>query len=1433
MQKKAFYATFYINKCLLNIFEFLNNMLKGILSVLAIFIFINCYSKKPFSTNPQNQKIVQETEKPIFKKNNGQWDNEILYRLSSGETSIAFYKNKIQFGLRKVGHQKAKDGQHPEVSYLVWDLVIENNNESHAVLGSRQQPSKINYFIGNSGKSIELQEFEQLTYHNIYPNIDLVFHLDVNRVMKYDFVVKPGGDLTAIKLRYDGIKKLNKDSRGNLVITTPWNHKLKEGKPVSWQIINGKKVKVEIDYVVSSKTLCYKANETISPNSTLIIDPLMLDWSTYFYGKVGTTGWGYTYVMDMDIDKDNSVYLTGFTTERFPMKVGTYDTIPTGTNTWDGFVAKMSVNGDSLLYFTYIGGSSFSYILSIAVNTQKQPVVSGFTYAKDFPVTSNAYDKTGGNSSGYRGFITKFSSDYKTLVFSTYFGKSNTWGTVIQSMQLTANGDIVFTGNTNASDFPVTTGCFQSTYGGGANDAFLTRLSADGSKLVYSTFFGGTGDDKATDISINATEDVYIVGSTSNSNFPLTMGAQGPFKYSNSDIMDGFVARIQYDGKKLIWSKMMGGSASDYFEGLYVNSNDELYIGGYSNSSNFYVTANALQATNNGGYDHVIVKMNKAGTNLYYSTYLGGGNDDYFYSGYWWTSNIRITANVKDEAIIGGITKSFNYPITADALQNKNNSKGASSWASNVAITKLSYDGSQLLYGTYFGGSEFEWPTVLKVKKISCMSSILYGGITASKDYPTTGGVFKEKAKNSTGWSYSGFMSRFRDTLYTEPIGFKSNFVECDMVFEILDAKNRGAEYLWSDKSKRQNLIVTDTGTYWVRATYGCDTVSDTITLKLQYSPVLNLKDDTTLCNNTTGYNLDAKNDTILRKYLWSTSDTTQIINTKTPGLYWVTVSTPNCGSITDSTELTFLKSPNITNIKDSVFCDAINWLVKTDSLGIGTTYNWSTNDTNLSTLITKTGNYFLKVKNYCGQDSVFFKTELLITPVAKLPKDTLVCDIFSLTYKVGRANNEEYYLWFDPINKVGYGIKDTFSMNTKGLWAVSVKNKCGIAIDSIQIEQRLTPKLSLGKDTVYCGNMSKVLAIGLSKNDETYLWNTANTTNTQTIINPGIYWARIKNICGQVSDTIQFTQKNSLKIDLGNDSIFCNTISKSFDISQPDPDALYTWHDANNGKLYTSTKPEKIWASISNLCGVVSDTVVFSLLNTPTVNLGKDFVFCDVVTPVSLTVGKLLNGETYLWSNTKITPITEFANAGKHWVQIKNKCGIASDTMVIVLVNSPLVSIGPDTSLCGIFNLPLNAQNPGLAYYWEPTGETTQKIIAHQQVNYKVTVTDANGCFGFDELQVKDDCKSKWYIPNSFTPNGDLLNDNFAPIFLNCENYKIQIFNNWGEKLFESSDPFQHWDGYYHGKLVQDDTYIYTIHFKSSEDKKWYNINGGVLLLN
>lgn len=1547
-------------------------MIKKLLLILSLIVSTGLLAQVPDQFGP-TQTLYSEIGQAQFKKNGGQWEPEVLYRLTSGHTSIAFYKNKIQFGLRKVKPRKVHDKMHPDnISYIVWDLVFENAAANPAILATGQIPSNTNYFKNPNGTATTLESYGKLTYKNIYPNIDLVFYLDKNQALKYDFVINPGGDFSQIKLRYDGLKKVKTDTKGNLVLFTSWGHKLKEGKPISWQLNGQKKENVSFKYNVSGNTVSFTTNSKIDYSKPIIIDPLMLDWSSYFYGKVGSFGWGYTYIMDMDIDKANNVYVTGFSNERFPLKIGTYDTVPNSTSFWDGFVAKMSINGDSLLYMTYVGGSSWSYILSIAVNSAKQPVISGFTASRDFPITKGAYDTSRGSSTGYRGFITKFSADFKSLVFSTYFGTSNSWYTIIQSMVLAPNGDVIFTGQTSDQTFPVSTGCVQSKYGGGAYDGFLSRISSDGKKLIFSTYFGGTGDDIATELSLNSNEDVYIVGSTKQSNFPLTIGAKGPFKYSNSDDMDGFVARIQKDGKKLIWSKMMGGSSLDYFEGLYVNSNDELYIAGYSNSSDFYVSSKAYQNTNRGGYDHVVVKMNKAGTNVFFSTYIGGGGDDYLYAGYWWSSNIRITANVKDEAIIGGVTKSANYPITNDAMQKQNNATKSTWWATNLAITKLSYDGSEMLYGSYFGGSYWEWTTVLKVKKISCMSSILYGGVTGSSDYPTTKGVFKEKAKSTTN-TYMGFMSRFRDTLYTEPINFKHDFVECDEVYEVLDAKNRGGDFLWSDNSTSQLLIVKDTGTYWVRATYGCDTVSDTIHISLQKSPVMPMFRDTIMCDNSNGLVIDAKNDTIFpRKFLWNTSDTSQKISIKKPGAYDVTITTPNCGIINDTINVKFLKTPKLANLRDSLFCDKVNWNIQSDSFGQETKYKWSTGDTTRNSYINKVGKYWVTASNFCGHDSVNIATRLLYTPKVNLPTDTVVCNNFQFKYKVGRANNEELYNWYDPVQKIYFGTDDSMILNFPTVLGVTIENSCGTAKDSIVVKQRFTPTVNLGNDSNYCNNIKYLLKIGKSGNAETYLWNNKSTKDTFTINKQGTFWASISNMCGTATDTIKFTRKTTPTINLGNDTIFCNTVNKVIKINSSDPNATIKWNDGSSASTLTATTGGKFFANASNSCGTVADTVNITLLKTPSFDLGSDIVFCNNTAPVVYNIGDKLNQETYLWSDNKTsntnsiatvgkhwatitnicgkasdtvnfiqktaltldlgkdttfcnlvnktinittadpatvyswsngsssptftatmpgkyfasvknlcgtvsdtinlyllkTPVLNFgadkaicdngapltltigdptnqesylwsdgsssasntiSNGGKYWATITNNCGNSSDTFLVRKVVSPVVTLPKDTALCGQFKFQLDAGIPGMKYLWSPTGETTQIIFANKQVNYQVTVTDADGCEGTAKITIGDDCKSKWYIPNAFSPNGDNINDEFKPLLVNCEVYNITIYNRWGEVLYKSNDIFQNWNGRYNDQVVQDGNYPYVISFKSSEDKKWYQIKGSI----
>jgi len=179
--------------------------------------------------------------------------------------------------------------------------------------------------------------------------------------------------------------------------------------------------------------------------------------------------------------------------------------------------------------------------------------------------------------------------------------------------------------------------------------------------------------------------------------------------------------------------------------------------------------------------------------------------------------------------------------------------------------------------------------------------------------------------------------------------------------------------------------------------------------------------------------------------------------------------------------------------------------------------------------------------------------------------------------------------------------------------------------------------------------------------------------------------------------------------------------------------------------------------------------------------------------------------------------------------VRISNKCATASDTVTFSISPNPVVDLGPDTTLCGNFSLTLDAGNPGMEYQWEPFGETTQTIVADQQLVYRVTVYNENGCEGTDEFEVKPDCISTSFLPSAFSPNGDGLNDVFKPTLVNFEEYTLQIYNRWGEKIFESADAQDGWDGQYKGEKVQSGVYTYVMRYKSTEDNQWQNVGGVV----
>lgn len=339
-------------------------------------------------------------------------------------------------------------------------------------------------------------------------------------------------------------------------------------------------------------------------------DLITLGYSTYIGGSGGTYDGGNA----ISVDCNGNSYLTGNTNSNdFPTTQGAYDSTFNGAD--DSFLIKLTPEGSSLIFSTYLGGSSQDGGDEILVNSDGNAFITGRTYSNDFP-TQNAYD------SSYNGdgdiFIAKFSSDGTMLDFSTYFGGNES--DLSDGLRFDSNENILFCGSTESSDFP-TQNAYDSSYNG-AYDIIISKLSSDGSTLLYSTYLGGSQEENGKVLTLDSSENIIIAGNTISSNFP-TVNAYDSSYNGNHDII---VFKLSSDGSSLLYSTYLGGISADIPYGISLDENENIYITGSTYSPNF-PTVNAFDTSYESG-DMFISRLNSIGSTLEYSTYLGGSGSD-------------------------------------------------------------------------------------------------------------------------------------------------------------------------------------------------------------------------------------------------------------------------------------------------------------------------------------------------------------------------------------------------------------------------------------------------------------------------------------------------------------------------------------------------------------------------------------------------------------------------------------------------------------------------------------------------------------------------------------------------------------------------------------------------------------------------------------
>lgn len=350
-----------------------------------------------------------------------------------------------------------------------------------------------------------------------------------------------------------------------------------------------------------------------------------------------------------------------------------------------------------MLYSTYLGGTLSEYGNGIVLDNSGNVYITGQVNSYNFPATLGAYDTSTNGS--YDVFIAKFNpslSGSSSLIYATYLG-----GTASESgkaLTVDNSGNAYITGATFSADFPVTASAYDTNQNG-LDDIFVTKLNADGSSLIFSTFLGGVGSDTGNAIVLDTAGNIYLTGRTDSANFPVKATAidtilnDGTFPYS-----DAFITKLDATGAMLLYSTYIGGQIAEEAVGIKLDSAGNIYIAGKTSSSDFPTTAGAFDQSFNGGgpllCDCFVSKLDASGTAFLYSTFLGGSQDDYCGA---------LTINTMGEAYITGYTFSSNFPVTPGAYDTTFGS--GIPGPIEMYITRLNSSGSDLVFSTFFGGS--------------------------------------------------------------------------------------------------------------------------------------------------------------------------------------------------------------------------------------------------------------------------------------------------------------------------------------------------------------------------------------------------------------------------------------------------------------------------------------------------------------------------------------------------------------------------------------------------------------------------------------------------------------------------------------------------------------------------------------------------------
>ncbi|MHC1707832.1 MAG: gliding motility-associated C-terminal domain-containing protein [Bacteroidales bacterium] len=1307
------------------------------------------------------QSIVSGSEQPkaafkgSFIENKGQWENNILYKADLPYGSLFLESNCLTFNfvdqksVNRIMSYKFEDSKDPltnppPASFVpahAYKVYFEGASSSPEMTTSAPYPEYYNYYLG---KDTSHWTSMVKPYQSVtYKSLYPGIDLQVHQQhgnLKYTFLLEAGADSRFIRMNYQGVEGL-KIRKGKLIVKTTVNT-VEELAPLAWQPgTDGKNKIVRCRFSLQGNTLTFRFPDGIDHTQPLVIDPILV-FSSYSGSVIDN--WGYT----ATYDNEGFLYAGGNAFGMgYPTVTGSYQ-VNFGGGLIDIVISKYDTTGSFLIYSTYLGGSGPEVPASLVVNTNNELLVMGTTGSADFPVTSQSYSQVFQGGPAY---------------------------TLTSVINYAAGSDLV-----------------------------ISKFSADGTNLLASTYFGGSGndglnsaavlkhnyaDDVRGEIKVDPDQNVYICSSTQSSDLAVSSLAAQPV-YGGQQ--DACIARFDPSLTYLLWSTYLGGSGGDAGYSLIIDDEGRVYAAGGTTSSDFPVTAGAFQQNFfDGGSDGFISCLNDNANVIQYSTYFGStAYDQVFF----------IDKDKLGNIYALGQTAATGSTFILNAI-----------WAmpdGGQFISKLHPNLSGVIFSTTFGtgnGGPDISPTAFMVDNCNYIYLSGWGGNSLNGFGGTSG-------------------------LPVTPDAFQTTTDGKDYYFLVMEGDASGLVYATFFGGTSGEHVDGGTsrfdkkGRIYQSVCAGCGGIDDFPTTPGAWSNV----NGSTNCNNGV-IKFDFKIPLVIADFVQPLSgcapDTVMFQNTSYlsgPGTvqYFWDFGDGNTSVLTNP--LHIYNAPGMYTIT----------LVVTDS-------------------------------ESCNQaDTISKNLYILGNPTLQLPAKT-ICINESVQIGINPIPDPGLtYSWFPSNSLNNPSIPNPIAAPTASTdYYLLISN--GLCADTIIQHVRVFDlKVNAGNDTIICTATLNLTAIA-SEDSVFYQWSTnpqfSDTLNdllTESSIQVVLqnqetwFYVRIFNNYCSATDSIKISFSIFISPGGGQDPLCPDSCDGSavVNLSGGIPPFSFLWSNGDTTSFTTGLCAGTYTVTVTDSATCVSIATIV-LLDPPDllITLNKTDIPCEEVCNGQLTalVGGGSSPYHYFWSTGQSSDEISGLCQGTYSLTVTDDHDCPDTASISIGISSIFQDIEayavPDTIYQGLSTQLFATLLTGCTYLWSPASRLSDPAIfnpiAKPEVTslYTLTITDPFGCQYVDSVKVivkEVICREPYiYIPNAFTPNGDNKNDVILVQGNFIEELQIAIYDRWGNRVFETTDPKTSWDGNYNGNACEPGVYVYYLEV-GCYNKERFRKKGNITLI-